>query len=106
MPPDRDKRPGKAVRSASLKQQIVDALILDIRRGVIAPGSLISAKRISEEHGVSRTPAREAVDTLVSAALKTPLYAPDMIFMGERRVAVGSGPSPRGGGLGMSRTWR
>jgi hypothetical protein len=39
----------------------------------------------------------EAVDTLVSAALKTPLYAPDMIFMGERRVAVGSGPSPRGG---------
>ena len=39
----------------------------------------------------------DAVDSLVSAALKTPLYAPDMIFMGERRVAVGSGPSPRGG---------
>lgn len=39
----------------------------------------------------------DAVEALVSAALKTPLYAPDMIFMGERRVAVGSGPSPRGG---------
>ena len=39
----------------------------------------------------------EAVETLVSAALKTPLYAPDMQFLGLRRVAVGSGPSPRGG---------
>lgn len=39
----------------------------------------------------------EAVEALVASALKTPLYAPDMIFMGERRVAVGSGPSPRGG---------
>lgn len=39
----------------------------------------------------------EAVEALVAAALKTPVYPPDMIFMGERRVAVGSGPSPRGG---------
>ena len=38
----------------------------------------------------------DAVDTLVSAALKAQLYAPDMLFMGERRVAVGSGPAPRG----------
>ena len=39
----------------------------------------------------------EAVDTLVSAALKSALNAPDMQFLGTRRVAVGSGPSPRGG---------
>jgi hypothetical protein len=39
----------------------------------------------------------EAVEALVASALKTRVYAPDMIFMGERRVAVGSGPSPRGG---------
>ena len=39
----------------------------------------------------------EAVEALVATALKTPSWPPDMMFMGERRVAVGSGPSPRGG---------
>ncbi len=69
MATDSDPKRRKASRSTSLKQQIVDALILDLRRGVIAPGSMISAKRIAEEHGVSRTPAREAVDTLVTLQL-------------------------------------
>ena len=39
----------------------------------------------------------EAVETLVATALKTPGNPPDMLFIGDRRVAVGSGPSPRGG---------
>jgi hypothetical protein len=39
----------------------------------------------------------EAVETLVASALKTPGNPPDMQFMGARGVAVGSGPSPRGG---------
>ena len=39
----------------------------------------------------------DAVEALVASALKTAINPPDMIFMGERRVAVGSGPSPRGG---------
>ncbi len=39
----------------------------------------------------------EAVETLVATALKTPGNPPDMLFIGSRRVAVGSGPSPRGG---------
>jgi len=39
----------------------------------------------------------EAVEALVAAALKAPTNPPDMLFMGTRRVAVGSGPVPRGG---------
>jgi len=39
----------------------------------------------------------DAVEALVSTALKSPGNPPDMLFIGERRVAVGSGPSPRGG---------
>jgi hypothetical protein len=41
----------------------------------------------------------EAVETLVKEAAKTPSDPPDMEFVGDgRRVAVGSGPAPRGGG--------
>jgi hypothetical protein len=39
----------------------------------------------------------DAVEALVDTAQKTPAWPPDMMFMGERRVAVGSGPAPRGG---------
>lgn len=39
----------------------------------------------------------DAVEALVATALKAPGNPPDMEFMGARRVAVGSGPSPRGG---------
>ncbi len=39
----------------------------------------------------------DAVEALIAAALKAPINPPDMIFMGARRAAVGSGPSPRGG---------
>ena len=39
----------------------------------------------------------EAVEALVATALKTPGNPPDMLFIGARRGAVGSGPSPRGG---------
>jgi len=39
----------------------------------------------------------DAVEALVATALKTQAYPPDMMFIGGRRVAVGSGPSPRGG---------
>ena len=41
----------------------------------------------------------EAVETLVKDAAKAPSNAPDMEFIGGgKRVAVGSGPAPRGGG--------
>lgn len=40
----------------------------------------------------------EAVEDLVKAAARAPSNPPDMLFMGETRVAVGSGPAPRGGG--------
>ena len=40
----------------------------------------------------------EAVQTLVREAAKAPTNAPDMQFIGDARVAVGSGPAPRGGG--------
>ena len=41
----------------------------------------------------------EAVETLVKDAAKAPSNAPDMEFVGgDQRVAVGSGPAPRGGG--------
>jgi hypothetical protein len=40
----------------------------------------------------------EAVETLVKAAAKAPANAPDMEFVGDGgRVAIGSGPAPRGG---------
>ncbi|MDP1737241.1 MAG: DUF1223 domain-containing protein [Caulobacter sp.] len=39
----------------------------------------------------------DRVEALVTAALRTPTNPPDMLFMGTRRVAVGSGPVPRGG---------
>lgn len=69
MAQDGEKRRNHLIRAASLKQQLVDELINDIRRGTIAPGSLISAKKLAEERGVSRTPAREAVDTLATLQL-------------------------------------
>ena len=41
----------------------------------------------------------EAVETLVKAAAKAPFNPPDMEFVGDgARVAIGSGPAPRGGG--------
>ncbi len=39
----------------------------------------------------------DRVEALVTAASKAPTNPPDMLFMGESRVAVGSGPTPRGG---------
>lgn len=39
----------------------------------------------------------EAVEALVATALKTRSWPPDMQFLGTGRVAVGSGPAPRGG---------
>ena len=40
----------------------------------------------------------EAVEDLVKTAAKAPSNPPDMEFVGKNRVAVGSGPAPRGGG--------
>jgi hypothetical protein len=40
----------------------------------------------------------EAVEKLVAAQAKAARNPPDMEFVGDNRVAVGSGPSPRGGG--------
>ncbi|WP_425995348.1 DUF1223 domain-containing protein [Caulobacter sp. DWR1-3-2b1] len=40
----------------------------------------------------------EAVEDLVKTAAKAPSNPPDMEFIGKTRVAVGSGPAPRGGG--------
>ncbi|MDP1631102.1 MAG: DUF1223 domain-containing protein [Caulobacter sp.] len=39
----------------------------------------------------------DQVETLVEAALAARIYPPDMMFMGADKVAVGSGPVPRGG---------
>ncbi|MDP3750116.1 MAG: DUF1223 domain-containing protein [Phenylobacterium sp.] len=39
----------------------------------------------------------EKVDTLLATAAQAPRRAPDMAFIGLRRVDVGSGPAPRGG---------
>lgn len=40
----------------------------------------------------------EAVEDLVKTAARVRLNPPDMQFIGKARVAVGSGPAPRGGG--------
>ncbi|WP_454718497.1 DUF1223 domain-containing protein [Caulobacter segnis] len=40
----------------------------------------------------------EAVQDLVKTAKRAPANAPDMEFIGKNRVAIGSGPAPRGGG--------
>lgn len=40
----------------------------------------------------------EAVEDLVKSAARAPIDAPDIQFIGKARVAVGSGPVPRGGG--------
>ncbi len=40
----------------------------------------------------------EAVEDLIKTAAKAPSNPPDMEFVGKTRVAVGSGPAPRGGG--------
>jgi len=40
----------------------------------------------------------EAVEDLVKTAARAPTNPPDMEFVGKTRVAVGSGPAPRGGG--------
>jgi hypothetical protein len=40
----------------------------------------------------------EAVDELIRTAAKAASNPPDMEFVGKTRVAVGSGPAPRGGG--------
>lgn len=49
--------------------------------------------------GRAQAPAlqTERVDKLVSEAIKTPLHAPQIRFIGHRRVDVGSGPAPKGG---------
>jgi hypothetical protein len=39
----------------------------------------------------------ERIEPLVDKAGKAPTNPPDMMFLGKRRVAVGSGPVPRGG---------
>jgi len=39
----------------------------------------------------------ERIEPLVDQAAKAPINPPDMMFLGVRRVAVGSGPVPRGG---------
>jgi len=40
----------------------------------------------------------EAVEDLIKTAARAPSNPPDMEFVGKTRVAVGSGPAPRGGG--------
>lgn len=40
----------------------------------------------------------EAIEDLIKTAARAPSNAPDMEFVGKTRVAVGSGPAPRGGG--------
>ncbi|MDI1363692.1 MAG: DUF1223 domain-containing protein [bacterium] len=40
----------------------------------------------------------ESVEDLVETAAHAPSNPPDMLFIGQTRVAVGSGPAPRGGG--------
>lgn len=40
----------------------------------------------------------EAVEDLVKTVARAPSNPPDMEFVGKTRVAVGSGPAPRGGG--------
>ena len=40
----------------------------------------------------------EAVEGLIRTAAKAPMNPPDIEFAGKTRVAVGSGPAPRGGG--------
>lgn len=51
-------------------------------------------------HGMSQASAVEAekVETLLDEAARTRQPAPDIQFIGSRRVDVGSGPAPRGGG--------
>ncbi|MDB5455160.1 MAG: hypothetical protein JWP92_745 [Caulobacter sp.] len=61
-------------------------------RDVYTPQVVVDGK--AQTSGVKA----EAVETLVAAAIKAPNRSPDMEFIGASRVAVGSGPVPRGGG--------
>ena len=50
-----------------LRRRIAD----DILAGAIPPGARLDERSLAEEHGVSRTPVREAIQQLVSAGLAT-----------------------------------
>ena len=55
--------------SRSRSDLIAETLENDILRGRFAPGTRLDETRLAEEHGVSRTPLREAFQKLAAAGL-------------------------------------
>ena len=61
-----ERRENRIVSRADI---VFDTLENEIISGVIAPGSILSEQKISEQLGVSRTPVREALNRLKQAEL-------------------------------------
>lgn len=51
-------------KAASLREQVVDAVLYDLQAGVIAPGERLTEEGLAQRLNVSRTPIREALAQL------------------------------------------
>lgn len=51
-------------KGASLREQVVSAILHDLQEGEIAPGERITEEGLARRHNVSRTPIREALSQL------------------------------------------
>ena len=57
------------MRSSELSSRISQQLIQDIASGAIAAGQHVGAQQVADRYGISRTPVREALNTLESRGL-------------------------------------
>jgi DNA-binding GntR family transcriptional regulator len=56
-------------QNLQLRQWVADRLRAEILEGKLAPGEWLRQERLSQEHGVSQTPVREALKQLASEGL-------------------------------------
>lgn len=56
-------------KAPPLREQVVDALVRELRSGSLQPGVRLTEMAIAERFDVSRTPAREALNQLVEQGL-------------------------------------
>jgi DNA-binding GntR family transcriptional regulator len=56
-------------KAATLREQVVDALINELRSGRFAPGERLTEQGLAETLGVSRTPIREALNQLMEQGM-------------------------------------
>lgn len=56
-------------KAPPLREQVVEALVRELRSGVLQPGERLTELAVAERFDVSRTPAREALNQLVEQGL-------------------------------------